>query len=190
MQLKQFAALQVGLPLKRRENPNGVKFRLLSAKHINTYGEITGSEVFEAQPGIATNFFTLPGDVIMKLAAPNQALCITREEDCDLLVSSYFSIIRCQQPDLCLPEYLAAYLNSQAFAQILERERTCSTVKSLKLSALQEVDVPILKLERQREIVQFVQLANQEQKQLQALLTAKQQYHQSILLKQFGGDHG
>ena len=190
MRLKELADLHIGLPIKRWESPGGTEHRMLSARQISPYGEITGSEPFSARVGIGGMFFTRPGDIVMKIAAPNQALCITREEDCGLLVSSYFAIIRCRQPGRCAPEYLNAFFNSPAFAQAAGRARICSTVQSLKLSTLQELEIPLPDPERQRSIAEFFALSNAEQKQLEALLTAKRRYHQFLLARQFGGDRG
>ena len=154
MRLKELADLHIGLPIKRWESPGGTEHRMLSARQISPYGEIT------------------------------------REEDCGLLVSSYFAIIRCRQPGRCAPEYLNAFFNSPAFAQAAGRARICSTVQSLKLSTLQELEIPLPDPERQRSIAEFFALSNAEQKQLEALLTAKRRYHQFLLARQFGGDRG
>lgn len=190
MRLEKLADLHIGLPIRRWETSGGTEYRMLSAKQITPYGDITGSEPFSASGPISNTFFTRLGDVIIKVAAPNPALCIAREEDCGLLVSSYFAIIRCREPGLCIPEYLNAYLNSPAFAEAAGRFRICSTVQSLKLSTLRELEIPLPNPERQRSIAEFFALSNVEQKQLQSLLAAKRQYHQSILARQFGGSHG
>lgn len=186
MKLKEITKTQTGLVLNRKKDKKGIEYKILSAKHINEYGEITGHEYFQGTEDISKIYMTKQEDIIMKIAYPNNSIYISSTKDIGLLVSSYFFIIRCIDKETYIPKFLNIYFNSDIFKNEINKDRICSTVKAIKLSTLNEINLPKLTLDEQRKIIEFSKIINIERKKTQELIELKKIYHSKILSKMIG----
>ena len=159
-------------------------YPLLSARHIDELGLIHDTEAFRGS-GVPGEVLTREGDVIMKIAAPNPAVYIPPAWE-GAVVSSFYFIIRVKEGEPFDPRFLTAYFNSRPFRAVVERTLVCSTVKSLKISDLKEMEIPALPPERQEQIVAAAQAMRKETQQFNRLREKREQYYQSVLTRLMG----
>lgn len=184
MKITDIAKIKSGLVLKRKENPNGRHYNLLSARYVNPHGEIYGHEDFHGDEGL-DDFLTHEKDIVMKIAFPNYALYIEKQNE-NLLISSYFFILRCTKEAIILPEYLCVFLNSEIFADKVKHDFSGTTVKAIKASTLADTEIPVLPIPQQMEIIKYSNLVREEKKTYELLAEKKNLYHKKIICKMIG----
>jgi restriction endonuclease S subunit len=91
--------------------------------------------------------------------------------------------VRIENPDRVLPEYLNWYIN-QRDAQAFLHSRSIGTAqKMIGKEALDELEVFVPDLCRQKNIVEMVSLSAREQKLLHALAEKRDQYITELLMQ-------
>ena len=97
-----------------------------------------------------SRFLTRPGDIVLKLSAPYDS-AIVNEEDKGLLIPSFLLRIEIITPNIDRG-YLLAYLNSLLFKESLIKNCYGAVTAITKKSDLEYLDIPLLSLEKQKEI--------------------------------------
>jgi restriction endonuclease S subunit len=92
------------------------------------------------------------------------------------------------RPDRVLPEYLNWYI-SQRDAQIFLTSRAKGTVqKMISKQAIEDLEVALPSLEKQKNIVELATLSAREQTLLQQLSDKREQYISTILMQLAKGE--
>lgn len=172
----EIAECRTGLVLKRYEG--GDAYPLLSAKYIDELGLIQETETFTGG-NVPGEYLSKEGDIVMKIASPNQAVYIPQEWE-GAVVSSFYFIIRVRDGAFD-PRFLAVYFNTPPFRAAVEQALVCSTVKSLKISTLKELEVPVLPPQKQQQAVSVAQAMQKEALLLRQLREKQSRYYQSVL---------
>lgn len=91
----------------------------------------------------------------------------------DAVASSTFFII---QPDTSrvLPEYLLWFLNSPMALKQLQAETKTTTVTHIRKSSVEELEISLPDLARQKKILQVVKLINEEKKLSDEIISGKE----------------
>jgi len=156
MKLENFCQIKNGIPIKRYLDSNG-EFKVM---YLNL-GSISNCSIRlenlvegKLKKKIGNQYFTKKGDIILKLAEPNDVVFITKENE-GLVVSQSFVIIRVED-DKVDPGYLAHILNSKKVKYQYKRMLEGSGITSiLKLSTLRELDIEFPSLEEQIKLRNF-----------------------------------
>lgn len=99
------------------------------------------------------------------------------------IASNSFVIIRTNRDEI-LPEFLMWSLNSPKVQNKLEHlVGTRSRVPFLSVSVLEELKIDVPSLEIQQKIIELDQLKNKERELIERIISLKEQYIQTILLK-------
>lgn len=84
------------------------------------------------------------------------------------VATSAFLILTPKNPEQLLPDYLALYLNSAEGQNIFKRLNETTTIPFIKLSSLEQIEIPVPPLDMQQKLV-----ALEQAKQRFAQLTAR-----------------
>ena len=91
------------------------------------------------------------------------------------MASPSFLIIRIDDPTRILPEYLCGFLNLPSTRQLLTAQAQGSAIASLSKADLEEFEIPLLTLERQRACIALTRLHRREQALYKAIAERRRQ---------------
>jgi restriction endonuclease S subunit len=187
MQLKMIGKLRTGLVLSRKKIQNlstaTKKYNLLTLKSFNTDGYIDSEylEVFYSGVDLDKNYFTKPGDIVVRLSEPNTCVCID-ENFANYLVSSSFVIFQLNTTKF-LPEYLAWYLNSKFGKKQIARSQTGSAISVINTNCLENIIINETDIDRQKKIIEINKLFIKEKLLLKKFTDKKEIYYKNLLNK-------
>jgi len=78
-------------------------------------------------------------------------------------------------------KYLAYYLNAPATQRILKQDVKGTAIPMLKTKDLEQLAITLPSIEKQKELVQFLELADKERALLHHLAQEKQRLSQAVL---------
>lgn len=91
-------------------------------------------------------------------------------------------VIRAKK-NLILPQYLQWFLNLPTTQAILAKQAEGTSVRMISKAALDALEVPVPPLARQKEIVEFANLAAEEERLSQELLKQRRRFIEGFLLR-------
>lgn len=127
------------------------------------------------------------GDVIVASKSSNHKAYIFELEAEDVVANSFFQIIRIEDRNELLPEYLAWYLNHPNVQYQLELLDKGSTVKNLGKKELLNFKVTIPSLLTQKDIVEAAELVSKKVNALNVLINETKAYWGALLWDQVEG---
>lgn len=182
--LKQLAGTKTGLVLNRKkaslQSDFQKKYNVVSLKSFNSNGIYDHSykDEFIASEEIKEDFHTRKGDILLRLREPNFAVYI--EEDYEDLIFSSLSIVVRIEDERILPEYLTYYLNSNFVISQLKQEITTTAIRMIKLIDVNNLDINVPNIEKQKLIIEAMKTFNQEEVLLNKLIVEKQNLKNSV----------
>ena len=154
-ELKGLCSVRAGIPVNRlRKNPDRNELRttrILTPRSIEAGriidAELAIEDIIEAKPF----FYTRANDIVLKLTAPYDSVCID-ERHIGILVASFAVIIR-PLPDVDVDmRYIAAFLSLPETTEWMKTASTGSVMPLLKKSAVETLNVPNLSANEQIEL--------------------------------------
>lgn len=134
------------------DSPNG-NYAILQAKNIRKEGVVQSGElVTTLLEGTKTNALVRGQDVILSNRGTFRAAVFWGDRRNVLAASSVY-IIRIHNHDLCLPEYVAIFLNSQKGQILLEAMNRGTLIKSLPKKSLSDLSLPIPSVAKQKAVI-------------------------------------
>src|SRR5699024_8113760 len=116
------------------------------------------------------------------LSYPNTAVYIDKKW-ANLLVPSYFAIIRLDRSQGFIPEYVSWYLNSDTIRRELIRVQTGTAIFTTNKSTLSSLDIKRIPIEQQEAIEEMQRLHWLERHLLNRLIDEKEKYYRGITQK-------
>jgi len=184
--LGNLATVRTGLVVARKKAQ-------LDSKHNIEYEQIglrcfgpsvkldkTQTDAFISSSKIDNKYLTQEGDVVVRLRAPSSAIYITKENE-GLLISSLLSVVRVDERSKLDAKYLAYYINSYKAQRILKQDVKGTAIPMLKTKDLEQLEISIPNMKKQKKLVGFLDLAQKEQNLLLNLAKEKAQLSQAIL---------
>lgn len=180
------AKIRTGLVISRKatdyqnlSNNKYPKYKVLSLKSVmnNTIDCNYFNEIY-TNVEVETKYLTKENDVIVRLVNPLKSFVVTKDF-VNVIVPSQFIKITDIDNNV-LPQYLSIYLNYVYNLHKIKKEDTW-LVNSIKLSAIGNIDIPIIDLKKQQEIIKFYQLYNLEINLYKNLIEKKEQLNNGIL---------
>ena len=185
--LSDIATVRTGLVIARKkaqlDSPSKIEYEQISLKYFCAGVALTKPEkekdIFVAAEKIDRKYFTREGDVVVRLRAPSSAVYIEKEDE-GLLIHSLLAVIRVHSNQVDA-KYLAYYLNAQTIQRILKQDVKGTAIPMLKTKDLEQLAITLPPIEKQKALVQFLELADKEQILLQRLAEEKQRLSQAFL---------
>lgn len=167
-------------------NPDG-NYRVIQARNISSGSFFDNPSVLEivSLDSIRSGSFVNHGEVLITSRGATvggfKATLFDCEADRPVLASSSLFILHSIKTEIVLPEYLVAYLNSNAVQRELQDRATGATVRSIPRSALGEIKIPIPPIQKQQSIVALQRNIKQQNKLLEERTTLSNQLIDSII---------
>jgi hypothetical protein len=128
------------------------------------------------------------GDLVFRSRGHVTTAAVLLEDPGKAVVAAPLLRIRVTRPDKVLPEYLNWYI-SQRDAQIFLTSRAKGTVqKMISKQAIEDLEVALPSLEKQKNIVELAKLSAREQTLLHTLADKREQYISTILMQLAKGE--
>lgn len=184
LKLSELAATKSGLVLNRKKASlqSNIKknYNVVSLKSFCSNGIYDHSHVenFIADDVLKIDNLVKKGDILIRLREPNFAVFIDEEYE-DLVLSSLMAVIRTNTEKI-LPQYLAFYLNSDFVKSQLLQDATTGAIKMIKVSDIQNLEIVVPSIEKQKLLVDTINTFNQEEMLLQSLIVEKQKLKRSV----------
>jgi len=194
MQLQDIAQVKTGLVLNRKravaESEIAKTYKQINLRAVDPEGQVDLSklEPYDSIEKLSQDYITQRDDIIVKLIEPFTAVYIDESLE-GLLVPAHYCLIKNINKKKYLPKFISFYLNTEAVSKQFYNSLQGVTVKNIKPTTLQELDVIGLPIAEQQQAVTLLELQQQKLTLLQKLKEKEQIKQKSltdILLKNKG----
>ena len=183
--LRDFATVRTGLVIARKkarlDSLNSIIYEQIGLRcfNIGILLDKTQTDKFTSSMTINDKYLTQEGDVVVRLRSPSTAVYIDKDDE-GLLITSLLAVIRVDNFKLDA-RYLAYYINSFFSQRQLQRETKGTAIPMLKTKDLENLQLSLPSLEKQRKVVDYLDLAQREQQLLRTLAEEKERLSQAVL---------
>lgn len=122
--------------------------------------------------GRRQNLFLNKGDLLFAAKGSNNFCAIFHALDYPAVASSSFLTLRIKDRINVLPEYICWYINLDTTLKYLRSEAKGTGIPSISKATLEELEIPVPSIERQRTIAEVARLQAETQR-LQSKIMAK-----------------
>lgn len=183
--MKNIALVQMGYSFRARLEAveSGdvavIQMKDLRDDHTVDCGDLVMVEMKE----VKEHHLVRKGDLVLRSRGLVTTSAIVLEDSANAVVASPLLRIRVEHPDRVLPEYLNWYIN-QRDAQAFLHSRSIGTAqKMIGKEALDELEVFVPDLSRQKNIIEMASLSAREQVLLHALAEKRSHYITELLTR-------
>ena len=185
MKIKKLATVQMGYSFRSRlEASEGGGVAVIQMKDLlddNTVG--CDGLVRINMEAMKDHHLAQRGDLVFRSRGSLTTAAVLLEDPGKAVVAAPLLRIRVTKPDKILPEYLNWYI-SQRDAQIFLTSRAKGTVqKMISKQAIEDLEVALPSLEKQKNIVELATLSTREQTLLHTLADKREQYISTVLMQ-------
>ncbi|MES9818833.1 MAG: restriction endonuclease subunit S [Candidatus Thiodiazotropha sp.] len=185
MKIKNLATVQMGYSFRSRlEASEGGGVAVIQMKDLlddNTVG--CDGLVRINMEAMKDHHLAQRGDLVFRSRGSLTSAAVLLEDPGKAVVAAPLLRIRVTKPDKVLPEYLNWYI-SQRDAQIFLTSRAKGTVqKMISKQAIEDLEVALPTLEKQKNIVELATLIAREQTLLHTLADKREQYISTVLIQ-------
>ncbi len=202
IKLSELFDVQIGLVVSRKavdfaEQSNSInynKYKVLSLKSFledNTISADFFNEIY-TENIMDEKYLTKENDIIVRLINPLKSFVVTKNLE-NIVVPSQFVKLRNNKSSNILSEpvineYVSIFLNTFSNTKKMQQYKKEDTwlVNSIKQSTISDIDIPVINLEKQKEIVEFYKLLNKEIKLYKNLIGKKEEFYKSLLQNLIG----
>ena len=191
MKLSDFATLQSGLVLNRKEarseEETAKYYKRINMRSLNEYGEIDRNDldIFPSVEILDSAVLTQPNDIIVKLFTPIYPTLIS-EEDKGFIIPSQLVVIRVFD-DQVLPEYLRYYLSAPEVSELMLSIEGWRSQRTIKVSTFADLEIPIPSIEKQQLIAKISAINSQRERLYKELIEEEKKLTTLKLQKYIGG---
>ncbi|MCW7754240.1 restriction endonuclease subunit S [Desulfobotulus sp. H1] len=185
MTIKQLASVQMGYSFRSRleASENGI-VAVIQMKDLLDDNTVSCGDLVKIDMDVVkTHHLARKGDLIFRSRGLVTTSAILLEDPDKAVVAAPLLRIRVNRPEKVLPEYLNWYI-SQRDAQIFLTSRAKGTVqKMISKQAIEDLEVALPTLEKQKNIVELACLLAREQTLLHRLAEKREQYISRLLMQ-------
>ena len=127
---------------------------------------------------IKSSHFLCPGDILLSNRGNYKASVFKCKEKC--IASGVFFIINVKDQNF-LPEYIAVFLNSNEGQKALSAKQNFAGVQSIIRSELEQIDIPLISMEKQKKLVELFLLYERESSIMEEIAQNRKKLINSIL---------
>ncbi len=182
--LSKIANLRMGVVLNRKKadmsKEQKLYYSVVSLKSFNENAiyDNTFADEFISKEQIKEDYQVKQGDILLRLREPNFAVYVDKEYK-NLIYPSLMVRVELQDSRFDA-NFIAHYLNSNTVKKALSTELSGTTIPMIKVTDVYEIKIPLINLDKQKKIVEYLKLAHQENELLQNLINQKQKYSKEI----------
>ena len=114
--------------------------------------DTVNAEEIEIEESKVSNYLIRKGDILLASKGTIIRAAIVQNVEEPYIFNSNINVIRIKQDVKMIPEYLLSYLNSDLGMNELKMLQTGTTVMSVSLKSLREMDVPMVDMNTQEVI--------------------------------------
>ncbi len=173
VKLKDIATIQTGVYLKNAPSPDTC---YLQVNDFDEVGNIrpTVRPTTTVSSKAARHLLT-ESDLLLAAKGGKNFCAIAPTQLGPCVASPSFLIIRIDDPTRILSEYLCGFLNLPSTRQLLTAQAQGSAITSLSKADLEEFEIPLPPLERQRACIALTRLHRREQALYKAIAERRRQ---------------
>lgn len=159
MTIKHIATIQTGLFAKPIAKGDVV---YLQSKHFDEHGVLHRALHPDLTfDNITEKHLLKPGDVLFAAKGTKNFAAVFENHNPASVASTSFFVLRLTG-NLVLPEFLAWFLNNANTQEFLKANARGTGIPSIRKSVLEELEIPVPSIEKQRLVVQVAALALKE----------------------------
>lgn len=191
MKLSDFATLQSGLVLNRKEarseEETAKYYKRINMRSLNEYGELDRNDldIFPSVEILDSAVLTQPNDIIVKLFTPIYPTLIS-EKDKGFIIPSQLVVIRVFD-DQVLPEYLRYYLSAPEVSDLMLSIEGWRSQRTIKVSTFADLEIPIPSIKKQQLIAKISAINSQRERLYKELIEEEKKLTTLKLQKYIGG---
>lgn len=191
MKLSDFATLQSGLVLNRKEarseEETAKYYKRINMRSLSEYGELDRNDldIFPSVEILDSAVLTQPNDIIVKLFTP---ICPTliSEKDKGFIIPSQLVVIRVFDAQV-LPEYLRYYLSAPEVSDFMLSIEGWRSQRTIKVSTFADLEIPIPSIEKQQLIAKISAINSKREQLYKELIEEEKKLTTLKLQKYIGG---
>lgn len=181
VKLKDIATIQTGVYLKSALSPDTC---YLQVNDFDEEGDIrpTVRPTTTISPKAARHLLTA-NDLLLAAKGGKNFCAIAPTQLGPCVASPSFLIIRIDDATRVLPEYVCGFLNLPTTRQLLNAQSKGTSIASLSKTDIEELEIPLPPLERQRVCIALTRLHRREQALYKAIAERRRQITDCKLTK-------
>lgn len=183
--IKKLATVQMGYSFRSRlEASEGGGVAVIQMKDLLNDNTVGCDDLVKIDmEAVKEHHLAQKGDLVFRSRGHVTTAAVLLKDPGKAVVAAPLLRIRVTKPDTVLPEYLNWYI-SQRDAQIFLTSRAKGTVqKMISKQAVEDLEVTIPSLKKQKNIVELASLIAREQTLLHRLADKREQYISTILMQ-------
>lgn len=151
--LREVANVSAGWMLSKGREAGGADYRVIQVKDLSTTGDIALLDELDAVqlPPAAKRSIVNPGDVLLAARGTQMKAALVPEALAGAVATSNLLHIR-PEPQVVLPEVLVAFFLGRDGQEMLAARSQGTAIRSLTVSAIAEMPVPVPDITTQRKI--------------------------------------
>ena len=185
MKIKKLATVQMGYSFRSRlEASEGGGVAVIQMKDLLDDNTVGCDDLVKIDlDAVKEHHLAQRGDLVFRSRGSLTTAAVLLEDPGKAVVAAPLLRIRGTKPDKVFPEYLNWYI-SQRDAQIFLTSRAKGTVqKMISKQAIEDLEVALPSLEKQKNIVELATLSAREQTLLHTLADKREQYISTVLMQ-------
>jgi len=185
MKIKKLAIVQMGYSFRSRlEASEGGGVAVIQMKDLLDDNTVGCDDLVKIDlDAMKEHHLAQRGDLVFRSRGHVTTAAVLLEDPGKAVVAAPLLRIRVTKKDLVLPEYLSWYI-SQRDAQIFLTSRAKGTVqKMISKQAIEDLEVALPSLEKQKNIVELATLSAREHTLLHTLADKREQYIGAVLMQ-------
>ncbi len=177
--IKNIASIQTGLFIKPIGSGDVV---YLQAKHFDENGLLKATLHPDLRAdNIISRHILKSGDVLFSAKGTKNFAAVFESHNPTSVASTSFFVIRLTNKTV-LPEYLAWFLNNPTTQKLLKEQAIGTSIPSISKTVLEELDIPIPSVEKQKSILTIAHLRSTEKNLKHQIEVLREQQIQQTLI--------
>lgn len=183
--IKNIATVQMGYSFRSRlEVSTTGDVAVIQMKDLRQDNTVDCSGLMKIDmDGVKKHHLARKGDLIFRSRGLVTTAAILLEDPKMAVVAAPLLRIRISNPDIILPEYLNWYIGQRDAQMYLTSRAKGTTQTMISKEVIEELDVELPSLEKQKHIVELAALAAREQVLLTTLTDKRDQHIRAILMR-------
>jgi restriction endonuclease S subunit len=179
MKLGNVCTLKSGFQGKTSE---GKEFKQIRLKDVTRDGIIKYEELENFNSEKVNEKYLLKKDnIILKAKSGDNTAAIIEEDIDNIVAASHFIVITVNDTNVLDPEYLVMYLNSEYAQDYFKKHAEGTVLPIVKIKTLEELDVKITEIEKQKEFGNIYKLIKEEKLTMERLMENREKQFKAHL---------
>jgi len=182
--LNKIASIQMGYSFRTRlDFMDQGQISVVQMKDLNDENRVDCKDLMRVGMNkVKKHHLVRPGDIVFRSRGQVTTAAILIEDPGPAVVSAPLLRIRVDQ-NVVLPDYLVWYINHPSSQALLASRAKGTSLKMISKQALENLEITVPPMEKQRAIAELVALANEEQRVLKKIVDRRSLYISTKLMR-------